>query len=397
MKKLSAYWSMALVVFFASCQRTDIETDDLKINSELSLSEVERLTTQEECRYVNIPNNLDYKDVPYLGQISVSKDGKFIAGGAYDFNSWNNHHANILRQDGDNISIAAKISAWDIELWALSFTWGGDRNLLAMRHGQSIDMAIYEIRDNGSYTEIPIEGNFTRGYSNDFAWSHDGKYLAVNYNPQTLILKEDGDRFVSIATLYKPNQNVQEFSFSKNSTFLAVPKFRSPYVEIYRKSGDTFTQIQDPVGAPSGGSYGAGAYFSRGGDTEYLAIKHTDWPYVTVYKYTGGDNFVALQDPFYPPLPFSVQDIAFCNDGELMAVTYYGTYPYEGVPFGIYKREGDKWFKLEDPEIYPPYYSLCCAFSPDGDYFYTTYSCDADKFYVYKKTITGGYRIDSVR
>ena len=69
-------------------------------------------------------------------------------------------------------------------------------------------------------------------------------------------------------------------SFSSDGIYLAIAHFTSPFVTIYKRSGDTFTKLANPADLPAGN--GNGASFSS--DGVYLGIAHATSPFVTIYK-----------------------------------------------------------------------------------------------------------------
>jgi hypothetical protein len=69
-------------------------------------------------------------------------------------------------------------------------------------------------------------------------------------------------------------------AFSKDSSYLAVVCSGSPFVTIYKRSGDTFTKLDDPTDLPTG--YGFGVAFSHN-DT-FLVIASYGSPFIIIYK-----------------------------------------------------------------------------------------------------------------
>ena len=61
--------------------------------------------------------------------------------------------------------------------------------------------------------------------------------------------------------------------------YLAVAHASSPYITIYKRSGDTFTKLSNPSSRPTGN--GEGCAFSP--DGMYLAVAHATSPYITIY------------------------------------------------------------------------------------------------------------------
>ena len=66
---------------------------------------------------------------------------------------------------------------------------------------------------------------------------------------------------------------------------MSVAHDASPYITIYKRSGDTFTKLTNPTNLPTG--YGNGVAFSP--DGTYMSVAHNTSPYITIYKPLGYD------------------------------------------------------------------------------------------------------------
>lgn len=97
------------------------------------------------------------------------------------------------------------------------------------------------------------------------------------------------------------------------------------------------------------------------GDGAYLAAAHDGAPFLTIYK-RAGEVFTKLFQPDTAPTAYA-NSCSFTVDGLYLAVTY-GVAPY----INIYKRSGDTFTKLPDPAILPAGNANGCAFSADGVY-----------------------------
>jgi hypothetical protein len=71
-------------------------------------------------------------------------------------------------------------------------------------------------------------------------------------------------------------------AFSNDGTYMSVAHSTSPYITIYKRSGDTFTKLSNPSTLPTGTGYGVA--FSN--DDTYMSVAHSDSPYITIYKTT---------------------------------------------------------------------------------------------------------------
>ena len=114
------------------------------------------------------------------------------------------------------------------------------------------------------------------------AFSPDGIYLAVAHDksPYITIYKRSGDTFTKLSNPPSlPPAGANGCAFSSDGTYLAVGHSSSPYITIYKRSGDTFTKVSNPSSLPTGA--GKGCAFSP--DGMYLAVAHNSSPYITIY------------------------------------------------------------------------------------------------------------------
>ena len=204
-----------------------------------------------------------------------------------------------------------------------------------------------------------------------------GVYLAVAHatTPFITIYKRSGDTFTKLdnpATL--PTGQGWGCAFSTDGVYLAVAHATTPWVTIYKRSGDTFTKLADPATLPTG--QGTGCCFSS--DGVYLAVAHDASPFVTIYK-RSGDVFTKLANPAELPTGHAI-DCAFSADGVYLAVEH------DASPFvTIYKRSGDVFTKLANPAELPIGTGWGCTFSPDGVYLVVTH-LDTPFVTIYKRS-----------
>jgi DNA-binding beta-propeller fold protein YncE len=122
------------------------------------------------------------------------------------------------------------------------------------------------------------------GYGWGCTFDPTGTYLTVAHSssPYITIYKRSGDTFTKLAnpsTL--PTSTGYGCAFDPTGTYLAVAHSSSPYITIYKRSGDTFTKLADPSTLPTSTGYGC-AFDPTG---TYLAVAHSSSPYITVYNY----------------------------------------------------------------------------------------------------------------
>ena len=98
------------------------------------------------------------------------------------------------------------------------------------------------------------------------------------YDP--VCVKFVGTKLPDPSTL--PTDTGYGVAFDSTGTYLAVAHDRSPYITIYKRSGDTFTKLLDPSALPTGTGLGV-AFDSTG---TYLVVGHANSPCITIYLAT---------------------------------------------------------------------------------------------------------------
>lgn len=181
-------------------------------------------------------------------------------------------------------------------------------------------------------------------------FSPDGNYFALNTNqaPYTIAYKRIGDRFNRLAggvgVQHSFAANNAGLDFSADSNYLAVTSTALPYLYIFKRSGDRFNKLANPATLP-----GASAGRTRFSHTmNYLAVLGSA-PRVMIYK-RAGDTFTDLigaNGPQSQP-PSTVYDVAWSWDDTYMAVGHMAS-PY----ITIYKRSGDTFTKTANPWSVP--------------------------------------------
>ncbi len=192
----------------------------------------------------------------------------------------------------------------------------------------------------------------------------ESTYLAVGHqtSPYINIYKRTGDTFTNLpapVTLPASYASGQGISFSPNGAYLAVAHANSPYVSIYTQSGDTFTKLPDPATLPP--SLGNAVAFSH--DNTYLAVGHNSSPYVTIYR-RSGNTFTKIADPATLPTG-NGYGVSFSKDDNYLAVATQ-TSPY----VTIYKinESTDTFTKIADPATLPAGNGMAVSFSNDNNY-----------------------------
>jgi DNA-binding beta-propeller fold protein YncE len=89
-------------------------------------------------------------------------------------------------------------------------------------------------------------------------------------SPVVVKIDFDPTKLADPATL--PTGTGEGCAFDPTGTYLAVAHSNSPYITIYKRSGDTFTKLADPATLPTNNGYGC-AFDPTG---TYLAVAHVE-------------------------------------------------------------------------------------------------------------------------
>ena len=116
------------------------------------------------------------------------------------------------------------------------------------------------------------------GNANGVAWSPDTTYLAVAHttSPFISVYKRSGDVLTKLSSPTSlPVQQGQAVAWSPDGVYLAVMNNLSPFMIVYKRSGDVFTPIATPTVLPTGNTFGTSFSPERGlliGSCFHLAV-----------------------------------------------------------------------------------------------------------------------------
>ena len=346
------------------------------------------LTTETISSYATAINNLPSGDLTIDGQqiitgiLTGTVDefdtvySKFVGDGS----NWGTVH-NKLSNPADLPTGSGN---------AISFSSNG--SYLAVVHNDSPGIAVYK-RSGDVFNKltgietlpIAINGDDEEYVSgNAISFSSDDTYLAVAHDgsPYLTVYKRSGDTFTKLTGITAPAGNCYGISLSSDATYLAVAHYASPFITVYKRSEDTFTKITG-ITAPTGETLASyDVAFSN--DATYLAVAYRASPYLNVYK-RSGDTFTKLTG--ITALAGQGKGVAFSNDATYLAVAYRAS-PY----LNVYKRSGDTFTKLTVSQVpalsgYADGFSV--SFSSDDTYlavahyaspFITVYKRSEDTF-----------------
>jgi 6-phosphogluconolactonase (cycloisomerase 2 family) len=189
-------------------------------------------------------------------------------------------------------------------------------------------------------------------HSNSF--SKTGNYLIhsnLSTAPQIFIYKKNGNNFNKLSNpVTLPVGTAYGTAWTSDDLYLAIASSASPRIQIYKRSDDTFTKLSNPATLPS--SSAIDCDFSS--DNTYLAVTGQMTGLMIVYK-RSGDTFTALTNPTITPLGTSAEAVKFSLDTNYLAIGSNAS------PFiQVYSRSGDVFTKLTNPTTLPsdPVYAI---------------------------------------
>jgi len=271
-----------------------------------------------------------------------------------------------------------------------SASFSSDNTYVATGHGffAGTKMHIYK-RSGTTLTKLANPAVIPASEVQDVSFSPDTNYLAVGSwtaGDPLHVYKRSGDTF----TRLDPNANfspamdtshaVLSVAWSKDSTYLAVGRYNtSPALRVYKRSGDTFTQLTNP---PSQPGFGVNQC-DWSHNNVYLACAASWQGLINIWK-RSGDSFTV--NTSQPAIDFHANSVAFSHDSNFLAVGM------SNAPFiRIFTRSGDTFNLVAgQPAAAPPGVVQAVAWNHDSSYLYAGSPSNANYGYIYKRGGTMG-------
>lgn len=307
------------------------------------------------ARYGSFDTQIDPIPDPDSLTANANKDIAFTPDGMYMAIS-NQTGVAIHKYDGTKFSFLKTLS-----LPVRTYTYNSVNRLYFTKNGNYLvarincsspavsDVAVWE-RSGETYTlrtgGIPVVAMVA---SADVFLSNDGVYLMTpSSSSAATIYKWNGTSYGLLGSLI--GSNLKQICVSPDEMYWFGGG------NIYKKSSDTFTSVQEFSNAYSSAFSADGIYFAIGMTTTGLQI----------YK-RSGDVFTAIANPSVLP-PGNITHLEFSQDGMYLVVCSEAT-PY----VTIYKRNGDVFSKLANPTKIPTAAGYGIAFSGNGTYLGVSY------------------------
>ena len=260
-------------------------------------------------------------------QISFSDDDTYLvvagAGGLQ-----------IYKRNGDNFTLIFSGDS-DTPAQVVSAKLSPDGNYLAVGGG-SPSLTIYK-RNGDTFTKIPGPDLFPGDDQNPsfnsvlgLSFSPDSTYLATGHtiSPSFSIYKRSGDTFTKLPSAdIAPATNVRSLVFSGDGNYVAIFSNSTPYLTIYKRNGDAFNKLPAPDVLPGDDGNQPSSYVLSNidftSDGRYLAVANKGFPGITVYK-REGDIFTKLPNPIALP-PGDAICLDLSVDGNYLAVGHFNS------------------------------------------------------------------------
>lgn len=231
---------------------------------------------------------------------------------------------------------------------ARDVTFSHDSSYLVVAHDNHPYISIYK-RNGDSYEKLPDPMELPQDWAYSLSFSHDSTYLAVIHggSPNISIYKRNGEKFIKLPNdvLSSYPSNPWNLTFNHDSSLLVVNHSvtENRCDTIYDRSGDSFIKNESMSGlyrTISGNSYGSA--FSH--DSRYLAIVGPgSETALAIFKESNG-QYTELDSLDHRSASGS-SDVTISKDSSYLALSQ------QLQPgFFVYKRDGDAFYKLPDPE-----------------------------------------------
>jgi hypothetical protein len=234
-----------------------------------------------------------------------------------------------------------------------------------------------DVEDVGSAASNPSGKPYSINYSTD------GVYMVVGISasPYCEIYKISGSTYTKLTSPFNtaPSSQVWQAQFSEDGNYLYMSTSSSPFFYAYSRSGDSFTKLSNPGNLPTAQARGCAVW----GD--YIAIAQLSYGTaqgggnnVHLYKNTSGS--ISRVDVKADAAGRMI-NCAWSHDGVYLGVTMNDYNPR----YAIYKRSGDSLTLLTTPlSVGATNAGRGLAFDPTGQYL-AFMSNDTDSLRFYKK------------
>lgn len=194
------------------------------------------------------------------------------------------------------------------------------------------------------------------------AWSWDGRFLAITQSttPFLRVFKRTGDKFSQLPTPSGAPPTVGHgLAWSPDGRYLVQGGNAPPFINIYKRSGTSLERVANPSGLPSG----IVSNVSWSPDGMFLIATSSHAPMPPAVYHRASDTFTLVEG--FPSVSGQIADSAWSPDGLHLALSMK---TQTNAPFRIFKREGTTFVERAIPAgVAPnPADGGALAWTPDG-------------------------------
>ena len=180
-----------------------------------------------------------------------------------------------------------------------SCAWNPQGTSLAVGLGASPWVDVYNFdQSTETFTKLTSPASAASGYTITIAWSPDGLKLAAGQNatPWVKVWDRSGDTFTVETNPGTTPGSIAYVHFTPDGTQLLAGSQTTPYLRTYTVGTTTFTYVASTLtgGNPAGGTCGG---LNISADGKYIAMGCLVSPYMTIYKKTGDTTYIKLNTP----------------------------------------------------------------------------------------------------
>jgi len=305
-----------------------ILTYNIKINSLTDSKNV-----YKGFNYTIIGNNVAAPLANNIGKIAVSRDNKNLIT-SQTINNYTIEDGKFIAK-GNTANYLGRTIKYSKDNSSIALSYQGNANIYFFQ------------KDNDFVSYLTTFGSSIGTNFDGLDFSYDNKYIAMAggtapyFRPVFYDSLSKNFNYCYNIDVY-PTSAAYACTFSPNDQYIAVGTGSTPFVTMYKigneeKTMKSFTKLSNLSPLPEGG-VNAIAWDSTG---TYLALAMSATPYVRIYKRTG-DSFARLNTAIDFNPAGNCRDIKYSNSDQYLAVST------DAAPFVIvYKIDGESYDKLD--------------------------------------------------
>jgi hypothetical protein len=170
-----------------------------------------------------------------------------------------------------------------------------------------------------SPTRETILSILVNSFCTSFSPDAESEYLAAGQTatPWLLLFKKTGDTFTQLGNPASiPTTSVTGVAWSVDSQFLAATSGASPFIFFYQRSGHTFTKLANPASLPAAGTVPNEVVWSP--SSEFVVIAADTTPFIHIYS-RSNTTFTKVANPSVLPT-VALDCVDYCPVDDLVVL-----------------------------------------------------------------------------